>query len=70
MEKMFLGKLEDAKQKLEEFKTAARDQDKSLMHEIKSQKEENVRVIADRDEQLTRASNELNEIRESRDTLN
>ena len=69
MEKMFLGKLEDAKKELEEFKTAARDIEKTLNHEIKLCKEENVKVCAERDEQITRASSELNEVREARDIL-
>lgn len=31
LERMYLGKLEDAKKELEEFKTASRDQERTLM---------------------------------------
>ena len=66
---MFLGKLEAKDQELDEFKTAARESDKVLHQEIKQAKEEHARAIAERDEQISRASSELNEVREARDTL-
>jgi len=40
MEKMYLGKLEDSKRDLEEFKATARDNEKSMQLEIKTEKEE------------------------------
>ncbi len=40
MEKMYLEKLEAAKKELDEFKSTARDNEKSIQHEVKMAKEE------------------------------
>ena len=69
MEKMFLDKLEDAKKELEEFKAGAREQEKTLQHEIKTGREELSRAQAERDEHITKAGSELNEVREARDSI-
>eukprot|EP00353_Schmidingerella_taraikaensis_P004059 CAMPEP_0185579262 /NCGR_PEP_ID=MMETSP0434-20130131/14103_1 /TAXON_ID=626734 ORGANISM="Favella taraikaensis, Strain Fe Narragansett Bay" /NCGR_SAMPLE_ID=MMETSP0434 /ASSEMBLY_ACC=CAM_ASM_000379 /LENGTH=179 /DNA_ID=CAMNT_0028197249 /DNA_START=229 /DNA_END=768 /DNA_ORIENTATION=+ len=40
LEKMYLGKLEDAKRELEQFKATARDSERSMSQELKTEKEE------------------------------
>ena len=69
MEKMFLDKLEDAKKELEEFKSGARETEKTLTQEIKTGKEELAKAQAEREEHIAKAGSELNEVREARDTL-
>ena len=69
MEKMFLDKLEEAKKELEEFKAGARESEKTLTQEIKTGKEELAKAQAERDEHITKAGSELNEVREARDSL-
>ena len=69
MEKMFLGRLEEAKRELDEFKSAAREQEKSTLNQVKTANEEKAVAVAERDEQILQANNELNEVRGARDTL-
>lgn len=69
MEKMYQGKLEDAKKELENFKSAARDTEKSIQQEVKMAKEEKVKVVAELEQQIQGANDELNEVREARDAL-
>ena len=40
MEKMYLQKLEDAKYELEQFKATARDHEKVMAQELKTEKDE------------------------------
>lgn len=70
MEKMFLGQISDAKKELDDFKSGAREAERNLTNEIKVSKEEKAKALAERDESITRASSELNEVREARDALN
>ena len=69
MEKMYLQKLEDAKKELEDFKSASRETERSILLDVKNAKDEKAEAIAERDEQIQRANSELNEVREARDTL-
>ena len=50
MEKMFLQKLEDAKKELEDFKSVARETERSILLDVKNAKEEKAEAIAERDE--------------------
>ena len=70
MEKMLLGKIEEVKLELESHKTAARDTEKMLMQEVKTGKEEKMKVVAELEEKIEQGNTELTEIREARDTLN
>ena len=69
MEKMYLQKLEDAKKELEDFKSASRETERSILLDVKNAKDEKAEAIAERDEQILRANSELNEVREARDSL-
>ena len=69
MERSYLQKLEVAKKELEDFKSAARDTEKTIQAEVKQVKEEKAIAITERDEQLQRAKVELDEVRENRDNL-
>ena len=69
MEKMYLEKLDSAQKELDDFKAVARDTEKTIQAEVKQAKEEKVTAIAERDEQLSKAKTELDDVRENRDTL-
>ena len=69
MENMFQKKLEDAKKELEDFKSVARETERSYLLDVNKAKDEKAEAIAERDEQIQRANSELNEVREARDTL-
>ena len=47
---MFLGRLEEAKRELDEFKSAAREQEKSTLNQVKTANEEKATAVAERDE--------------------
>ena len=47
---MFLQKLEDAKKELEDFKSVARETERSTLLDVKNAKEEKAEAIAERDE--------------------
>lgn len=63
-----MGKIEEAKKELEDFKTTAREAEKTLTHEVRSGKEQKAKAGEEHAEQIDRASSELNEVREARDT--
>ena len=69
MEKMYLGKLEDAKRDLDEFKATARDNEKNLQQDLKTEKEERQKATEELEGQIKCANDELGEVREARDTL-
>ena len=69
MEKMFLGKLETSKNELEEFKVSARENEKQIHMEVKTANHEKAELIKTHEEQINKANEELNEVREARDSL-
>lgn len=69
MEKMFLGKLETSKNELEEFKVSARENEKQIQMEVKTVYQEKAELIKTHEEQISKANEELNEVREARDSL-
>ena len=69
MEKMFLGKLETSKNELEEFKVSARENEKQIQMEVKTVNQEKAELIKTHEEQISKANEELNEVREARDSL-
>ena len=69
LEKMYQGKLEDAKKELEQFKAAARDTEKSIQQEVKLAKEDKAKTVAELELQISGANDELNEVREAKNTL-
>lgn len=64
---MYIGKLDDAKKELEEFKATARDNEKSIQMELRAEKEDRQKSEAELERQITSANDELSEVREARD---
>ena len=50
MENMFQKKLEDAKKELEDFKSVARETERSYLLDVNKAKDEKAEAIAERDE--------------------
>ena len=59
MEKMFLGKLEAGKKEFEEFKIAARENEKQIHSEVKTVKSEKAEMARQLEEQQNKAQEEL-----------
>ena len=68
MERQFQGKIEEAKKELEDFKTTARETEKNLNEQVRTGNDQKAKANEDHAEQIERASTELNDVRESRDT--
>ena len=66
---MYLDKLEASKNELEEYKVAARENEKHIQGDVKAANNEKIELIKYHEEQLSKANEELNEVREARDSL-
>ena len=66
---MYLDKLESSKNELEEYKIAARENERHIQGEVKVVNNEKSELIRCHEEQLSKANEELNEVREARDSL-
>ena len=66
---MYLDKLEASKNELEEYKVASRENERHIQAEVKTANNEKKELIRCHEEQLSKASTELDEVREVRDSL-
>lgn len=66
---MYLEKLEVSKTEFEEYKVASRENEKHIEGEVKAANLEKTELIRCHEEQLSKANEELNEVRETRDSL-
>ena len=66
---MYLDKLEASKNELEEYKVASRENERHIQAEVKTANNEKKELIRCHEEQLSKASTELDEVREARDSL-
>ena len=66
---MYLEKLEGSKNELEEYKVASRENERHIQGEVKAANNEKNELIRCHEEQFSKANEELNEVREARDSL-
>ena len=66
---MYLEKLEASKNELEEYKVASRENERHIQGEVKAANNEKMELIRCHEEQLSKANEELKEVREARDSL-